>query len=84
MVWSAGPDEATLRAVASKAQALETRLVEIRRHLHMYPELSNREFETSKFIAERLRALGLDEVRTGVAKTGVVGVLRGNRPGPVV
>ncbi len=88
IAWSVGPtslpDEATLQAVVSKAQALETRLVETRRHLHMYPELSNREFETSKFIAERLRALGLDEVRTGVAKTGVVGVLRGSRPGPVV
>ncbi len=78
------PDEATLRAIAAQAEALEARLVETRRHLHMYPELSNREFQTSEFIAERLRDLGLDEVRTGIARTGVVGVLRGDRPGPVV
>jgi len=88
MAWGAGPaappDAAMIQAVHAKVQALEARLVETRRHLHMYPELSNREFETAQFIAERLRALGLDEVRTGVARTGVVGILRGNRPGPVV
>jgi amidohydrolase len=58
-------------------------LVAVRHHLHQHPELSNREVETSKLVAERLRALGL-EVRTGVAHTGVVGVLRGGAPGPVV
>ena len=51
--------------------------------IHANPELSNREFETSKRIASELRALGI-EVRTGIAHTGVVGVLRGARPGPVV
>jgi amidohydrolase len=54
-----------------------------RRDFHQNPELGNREFRTSKIIAEHLRALGL-EVRTGVAHTGVVGVLRGGKPGPVV
>jgi len=63
--------------------AAEPRLVEWRRHLHANPELGNREFATSKFVAERLRAMGLSP-RTGVAKTGVVAVIEGGRPGPVV
>jgi amidohydrolase len=59
------------------------RIVELRRRIHQYPELGNREFETAALVAEHLRGLGL-EVRTGIAHTGVVGVLRGARPGPVV
>jgi amidohydrolase len=59
-------------------------ITEIRHRIHQYPELSNREFETARLVAEHLRSLGLDEVRTGVAHTGVVGVLRGGKPGPVV
>jgi len=55
-----------------------------RRDLHQNPELGNREFRTAGIVAEHLRSLGLDEVRTEVAHTGVVGVLRGGRPGPVV
>jgi len=58
-------------------------LVEWRRHIHRNPELGNREVETAKFIAERLRSFGL-EPRTGVAKTGVVAVIEGGRPGPVI
>jgi amidohydrolase len=54
-----------------------------RRDFHEHPELSNREFRTSKIVAAHLRSLGL-EVREGVAKTGVVGILRGARPGPVI
>lgn len=54
-----------------------------RRHLHAHPELGFREHETAAFIAERLRGLGL-EVQTGVASTGVVGLLRGGRPGKTV
>ncbi|MFF9838919.1 M20 family metallopeptidase [Streptomyces sp. NPDC013740] len=53
-----------------------------RRHLHRHPELSNREVETARFVADHLRALGLDEVRTGIAGHGVVGVLRGGLSGP--
>ena len=64
---------------ASKAPAA----IEVRHHLHQNPELSNREVETGKRVAEELRKLGL-EVRTGVAHHGVVAVLRGGRPGPVV
>ncbi|HJT74060.1 MAG TPA: amidohydrolase, partial [Chitinophaga sp.] len=54
-----------------------------RRHLHQNPELSNREFKTSEFIAAHLRKLGL-EVHTGIAKTGVVAILKGGKPGPVI
>jgi amidohydrolase len=59
------------------------KVVAWRRDIHEHPELGNREFRTSKLVADHLKALGL-EVRTGVAHTGVVGMLRGGRPGPVV
>jgi len=58
-------------------------VVEWRRHFHQFPELSNREVNTGKFVADELRKLGI-EVRTGIAKTGVVGILKGGSPGPVV
>jgi amidohydrolase len=58
-------------------------LVELRHHIHQRPELSNREFETSKLVAERFRALGFS-VRTEIAHTGVVGILKGALPGPLV
>jgi len=54
-----------------------------RRDIHQHPELSNREFRTAKLVADHLRALGM-EVKTGVAKTGVIGILKGGKPGPVV
>jgi amidohydrolase len=60
-----------------------TKLVEWRRHLHQYPELGNQEVKTAKFVETHLRKLGL-EVRTGIAKTGVVGILKGGQPGPVI
>jgi len=62
---------------------LEPRVIEWRRDLHQNPELSNREFRTSKIVAEHLKRLGL-EVQTGIAKTGVVGVLKGGKPGPTI
>jgi amidohydrolase len=62
---------------------LAPQLVEVRHRLHQNPELSNRETETAKLVAEHLRRLGL-EPRTGVAKTGVVARLVGGLPGPVV
>lgn len=62
---------------------LMPKIVEWRRHLHQYPELGNREVKTAKYIEDHLRKLGID-VRTGVAKTGVVGILKGNGPGPVI
>src|SRR6187551_2766684 len=58
-------------------------VTEIRHHLHQNPELSNREEKTAALIADYLRKLGL-EVQTGVARTGVVAILKGGRPGPVI
>jgi len=70
--------------IAARAQALEDRLITWRRDIHAHPELSNREFRTSALVAAHLKELGFDEVRTGIAHTGVVGVLKGGRPGPIV
>jgi amidohydrolase len=68
---------------AAMCAAVAPKVIEWRRHFHQYPELSNREFKTSAAIAEHLEALGLP-VQTGVAHTGVVAVLEGANPGPVV
>lgn len=65
------------------AQEVEPRIIELRHQIHQNPELSNREFETARLVAEHLRELGL-EVQTGIAHTGVVALLVGGRPGPVV
>ncbi|PYP13583.1 MAG: amidohydrolase, partial [Gemmatimonadetes bacterium] len=61
----------------------QTKVIAWRRDIHEHPELSNRETRTAELVANHLRSLGL-EVRTGVAHTGVVGVLKGGKPGPVV
>jgi amidohydrolase len=66
-----------------RAAQIAGKVVAWRRDIHEHPELSNREVRTAQIVAEHLRALGL-EVRTGVAHNGVVGVLSGGRPGPVV
>jgi amidohydrolase len=63
--------------------SIESKVIEWRRDFHQHPELSNREFKTAEKIAEHLKSLGI-EVLTGVAKTGVVGLLKGNFPGKVV
>jgi amidohydrolase len=65
------------------AAAVEPELLEWRRYLHQHPELSNRETETAKYVTERLKSFGL-EPKTGVARTGVVAILKGGKPGPVV
>jgi amidohydrolase len=69
--------------IDQKAKALLPKVIEWRRHLHQNPELGNREFKTMEYIATHLRSLGL-EVKTGVAKTGVVAILKGGKPGSVV
>ena len=74
------PFHARLDALA--ARVMEAAIKD-RRYIHQHPELSNREFQTTAYIAARLRALGL-EVRTPIGKTGAVAVLRGARPGPTV
>jgi len=71
------------RYIDEQAERGFERVVQWRRHIHANPELSNREFETAGYIAEFLRGLDM-EVQTGVAHTGVVALLRGGRPGPVV
>lgn len=70
--------------IARIVERITPAITEIRHHIHQNPELGNREFETAKLVAEHLRRLKFDEVQTGVAHTGVVGLLRGGRPGPVV
>ena len=70
--------------IDAAAREVEPKVIAWRRDLHAHPELGNREFRTAAVVAEHLRALGLDEVRTGVAHTGVVGLLKGALPGPVV
>src|SRR6266581_4148588 len=69
--------------VDARATQVAGKVVAWRRDIHEHPELSNRETRTADLVAQHLRSLGL-EVRTGVAHTGVIGVLRGGRPGPVV
>ena len=73
-------DDARVRAAVDR---LAPAIIELRHTIHQTPELGNREVRTAELVAGHLRALGL-EVRTGIAHTGVVGVLRGGRPGPVV
>jgi amidohydrolase len=70
-------------AVSEKALSIEQKVIAWRRDLHEHPELGNNEMRTADLIARHLRSLGI-EVKTGVAKTGVVGILKGGKPGPVV
>ncbi|MGH9836365.1 MAG: M20 metallopeptidase family protein, partial [Blastocatellia bacterium] len=70
--------------IARAAENLRAKLIETRRDFHMHPELSNREERTSRVVAEKLRALGLDEIKTGVGKYGVVALLKGGQLGGVV
>jgi metal-dependent amidase/aminoacylase/carboxypeptidase family protein len=70
-------------AVDTALQRAKSRLIEFRRDLHRHPEVSGQEERTARKVADRLRALGL-EVRTGVGGHGVVAILKGGKPGPVV
>ena len=71
--------DAIATAVANHSAAI----LELRHRIHQNPELGNREFETAKMVADHLTNLGID-VQTGIAHTGVIGILKGGRPGPVV
>jgi amidohydrolase len=77
------PASALAAEIDRLAAAVEPELLTWRRHLHQNPELSNRETATAKYIAERLKGFGL-EPQTGIARNGVVAILKGGRPGPVV
>ncbi len=70
-------------AISNKADALEAKIIAWRRDFHEHPELGNHEVRTSGIIAKHLQSLGF-EVKTGIATTGVVGILKGGKPGPVV
>ncbi len=70
--------------ITKAAEALRSSLVAQRRDFHQHPELSNREERTAKVIAEKLRALGLEDIKTGVGKYGVTALLKGKLPGGVV
>ncbi len=74
------PEWSKLDQLAADTQQ---QVVSWRRHFHQNPELSNREFETAKYVAAALRDMGL-EVETGIAHTGVVGLLKGGQPGPLI
>src|SRR5687768_14836916 len=78
-----GAQSATPAEIDRRAQQIADKVVRWRRDFHEHPELGNREIRTAKIVADHLRRLGI-EVHTGVAHTGVVGVLRGGRPGKVV
>ncbi len=67
--------------IESWAKPVDSKVLAWRRDIHQFPELGNREFRTSKLVAEHLRSLGLD-VSTGIAHTGVIAILKGGKPGP--
>lgn len=70
-------------SIDAKSKAILPKLIKWRRYIHEHPELGNREFQTMAYISAHLRSLGID-VQEKVAKTGVVGILVGDKPGPVI
>ena len=77
---SGGADDRRIQKAVKKHTAA---ILELRHQIHQYPELGNREFKTAELVANHLRSLGM-EVQTGVAHTGVIGLLKGGKSGPVV
>src|SRR5215203_3810750 len=75
--------DASETAIEMQIGKLKSKSITWRRHFHEHPELGNKEFKTAKIIADHLRSIGL-EVKEGVAHTGVVGILKGGKPGPVI
>src|SRR5690348_11593839 len=69
--------------IVTATDQIESKCIAWRRDVHQHPELGNHEFKTAKLIADHLKKLGL-EVKEGVAKTGVVGILKGGKPGPCI
>jgi amidohydrolase len=76
-------NDALKNKAGQSADKLETKVIAWRRDFHEHPELGNNEYRTANIVAKHLQSLGI-EVKTGVAKTGVVGILRGGKPGPVI
>ena len=73
-------DKAVYDSIDAAAGAVSAQVIAWRQHLHQNPELSNREVNTAALITTQLQSLGLDEVRTGIAGHGVIGVLKGGQP----
>lgn len=69
--------------VKQSAQQVEPKTIQLRHQIHQHPELGNMEFQTSKLVQSELKSYGI-EVKTGYAKTGVVGIIKGAKPGPVM
>ena len=83
MTTLAAADSSLDKKIDDAAARVESKVIDCRRDIHQHPELGNREIRTSKLVVDRLKELGI-EARTGVAHTGVVGILRGGKPGRVV
>ena len=83
LVTTAQLNSKLVAKIDTESKAVESKVIEWRRHFHQFPELSNREFKTGARIAGFLEQLGL-EVKYPVAKTGAVGILRTGKPGPVI
>ena len=81
--WAQSSGGSLQKEIERFAKEVEPKVIEWRRDIHQNPELGNREFRTSKLVAEHLRSLGM-EVKTNIAHTGVVGILRGQKDTPVV
>ena len=71
------------KEIDAATKKIMPQVIKWRRHIHENPELSNREFKTAKMVADHMRGLGF-EVKTGIAKTGVIGILKGAMPGPTI
>ncbi|WP_206461703.1 amidohydrolase, partial [Acinetobacter baumannii] len=69
--------------VKDATQQNENQVIQLRQHIHEYPELGNMEFKTSALVQKELKSYGI-QVKTGYAKTGVIGILKGNNPGPII
>ena len=80
---AAAQSEALKTKISQSADKIEGQVIAWRRDFHEHPELGNNEVRTADIVAKHLRSLGI-EVKTGVAKTGVVGILKGGKTGPVV
>ncbi len=83
-VSAADSDVVGSDAVDAAVARYEAQIVGFRHQIHQHPELGNREHKTAALVVEHLRSLGFEDIRTGVGYTGVVAVLRGGQPGPVV
>lgn len=69
--------------VKDATQQNENQIIQLRQHIHEHPELGNMEFKTSALVQKELKSYGI-QVKTGYAKTGVIGILKGNNPGPII